>query len=175
MTQSAYVKSNYKRKKDDDYKTIDERCVLALIDTIKLFGDIVDCCSPTGSGIVDTLNEYGYFAKEVGDAFGEFDSDWVISNPPYKKGLVDKIINAQIDRIGNIEGVCMLLRNNFDFAKSRWDMFANNRYYHGQIHMLFRPWWDEEHKAAPIHNFVWHIWRRGEIKEPVVYYWRENE
>lgn len=169
-----YVHSNYVRKENDDYQTVDLRCVQALVDTISLWGEVVDCCSPNGSGIVNHLLHLGYNARGLDDAFAYVNAHWIVSNPPYKKGLVDKIINAQLDRLGDVEGVCMLLRNNFDFAKSRWNMFAANCYYYGQIHMLFRPKWFTEDKASPIHNFVWHIWRLGTLEKPVVEYWREK-
>ena len=169
-----YVQSNYERKENDDYQTIDPRCILALADTIKLWGRVVDCCAPNGSGIVKGLNDIGIHAEGKDDAFGYIKAEWIVSNPPYKKGLVDKIINAQLDRLGEVEGVCMLLRNNFDFAKSRWDMFAANPFYYGQIHMLFRPKWFTDDRASPIHNFVWHIWRLRMSGKPVVEYWRER-
>lgn len=171
-----YVQSNYDRIEDDNYQTIDPRCIRALVDTIYISRQarIVDCCSPNGSGIVNELQNLEYIAYGVDDAFGYIDATWIVSNPPYKKGLVDRIINAQIDRIGEVEGVCMLLRNNFDFAKSRWNMFAANPFYYGQIHMLFRPKWFTDDKASPIHNFVWHIWKLGAGTKPVVEYWKER-
>lgn len=170
-----YVHSNYTRIDDDNYQTVDPRCIKALVDTVYISRQerIVDCCAPNGSGIVTELQNLDYIAYGMNDAFGFINGDWVVSNPPYKKGLVDKIINAQLDRLGTVKGVCMLLRNNFDFAKSRWDMFAANPYYYGQIHMLFRPRWFEENKASPIHNFVWHIWKLEVIGKPIVEYWRE--
>lgn len=170
-----YVHSNYPRIKDENYQTVDSRCVRALVDSIHISRQlrIIDCCSPNGSGIVDGLTHLDYIAYGVSDAFGDIYADWIVSNPPYKRELVDKIINAQIGRIGNVEGVAMLLRNNFDFAKSRYGMFTTP-YYYGQIHMMFRPWWSEDKKAQPIHNFVWHIWRMGAGKEPVVKYWKED-
>jgi len=168
-----YVHSNYERIADDNYQTIDKRCVYALENSIRLFGDIADCCSPSGSGIVDTLKELHFHAFGMNDAFDFVRCDWIVSNPPYKRVLVDKIINAQIDRLPNVEGVAMLLRSNFDFAKSRWGMF-NTPYYYGQIKMMFRPWWSEERIAQPIHNYVWHVWRVGAPKEPVVKYWKES-
>lgn len=174
-----YVHSNYERIADDNYQTVDSRCVRALVETIDIptYMFTVDCCSPNGSGIVDTLNELRYLAFGTPDAFGDFDANWIVSNPPYKRGLVDRVINAQIDRIGDVEGVAMLLRNNFDFAKSRYAMFTSP-YYYGQIHMMFRPIWIEPvpgaKKIEPIHNFVWHIWRLGAGKEPVVKYWKES-
>ena len=168
-----YVHSDYERIENDDYQTVDRRCVKALTDTINLFGDIADCCSPNGSKIVEFLKQDGYSAFGMSDAFKDVEAVWIVSNPPYKRGLVDKIINAQIDRLPSVEGVAMLLRSNFDFAKSRWGMF-NTPYYYGQIKMMFRPWWSEERIAQPIHNYVWHIWRAGAGEGPVVKYWKES-
>lgn len=174
-----YVHSNYERISDDNYQTVDSRCVRALVETVHLsrHEKIVDCCAPSGSGIVDALNEMRYQAFGVPDAFGVFEADSVVFNPPYKRGLVDKIINAQIDRLGDVQDVAVLLRNNFDFAKSRYLMFTSP-YYYGQIHMMFRPIWIKPvagaKKIEPIHNFVWHIWRFGAGKEPVVKYWKES-
>lgn len=174
-----YVHSNYERIKDDDYKTIDSRCVQALIDTIFIRTDssIIDCCSPSGSGIVSALNGLGYSAEGRDDAFGDWISDWNIFNPPYTKNLVDKIIWKQIEGLEQerFRGVALLVRNNFDFAKKRFDLF-NHRYYVGQVHMMFRPYWSEDRKAEPIHNYVWHIWKvRAIISAPNVWYWRENK
>ena len=174
-----YVQSGYERIKDDNYQTIDPRCVRALVDIIYMSRQdrIVDCCAPNGSGIVEELQKLGYISYGINDAFGYVKADWIVSNPTYKRGIVDKIINAQIDRLGETMGVAMLLRNNFDFAKSRYNMFTSPFYY-GQIHMLFRPIWIKpvpgEKKIEPIHNFVWHIWKANAPVEPVVKYWREK-
>lgn len=174
-----YVHSNYERIEDDNYQTVDPRCVQALVETASIIrGKIVDCCSPNGSGIVDKLRSLGFVADGMSDAFSlTEDVDWIVSNPPYKRGLVDKIIWRQIERLEfeHVFGVAMLLRSNFDFAKSRWGMF-NNLWYFGQVRMMFRPWWSEDKKAQPIHNFVWHIWTASCMEsQPSVWYWRENE
>jgi hypothetical protein len=178
VKKKPYVHSNYERKADDDYKTIDPRCVDALIQSIpQIRGRLLDCCSPSGSGIVNRLKELGYNAGGLSNAFLPSDGiDWIISNPPYKRRLVDQIIWHQINRIDleRVYGVAMLLRNNFDFAKTRWTMF-NNLYYYGQIHMMFRPWWVEKQESTPIHNFVWHIWTAAPKQHPPsVFYWRES-
>lgn len=170
-----YVQSNFPRKPDDDYQTVDPRCVHALTGSIHLFGNIVDCCSPNGSGIVSELVSLGYDASGVENAFSNFYCDWVVSNPPYKRGLVDEIIWEQIHKLREhkvVAGVVMLLRNNFSFAKSRWDMFANNPNYFGEIQMLFRPWWSDSKDKQPIHNFVWHIWTGVPNKQPIIKFWR---
>lgn len=175
-----YVKSNYARKANDDYKTVDPRCIQALVESWKIYLDdtIIDCCSPSGSAIIDRLVDMGFDKSSgVSDAFSEYEADWCITNPPYTRKLVDEIIWKQISNIsaGRVYGAAVLLRNNFDFAKGRYEMFSH-KYYMAQIHMMFRPWWSEEKKHQPIHNYVWHIWQaRNVYGDPVVKYWTEKK
>lgn len=167
-----YVHSNFERRENDHYPTIDPRCVDGLVHYIGIAGDIVDCCAPSGSGIVDSLTKMEYSARCIPDAFSDFCCDWIVSNPPYKKGMVDKIIEKQISRIESKEtfGVAMLLRTNFDHAKTRKHLFEHPNYY-GQIKLCFRPYWTEDRKHSPIHNFVWHIWSSVTLNNPVVRYY----
>jgi hypothetical protein len=44
-----FVHSGYERKPDDDYQTVDPRCLQALLDTWEIDGTIVDCCGRHGS------------------------------------------------------------------------------------------------------------------------------
>ena len=69
-----FVHSSYERKAEDDYQTIDTRCIKALLGTWTIVDPIVDCCAPHGSGIVDTLRAMGRDASGVPDAFGEFEA-----------------------------------------------------------------------------------------------------
>lgn len=175
-----YVQSNYKRIDDDDYKTIDPRCVQALMETQPVWGYVIDCCAPSGSGIVEELCKRNVRAVGMPDAFGAFHNpDWIVTNPPYTKKVVDEIVWHQIQRIelGNVlAGVCILVRNNWDFAKSRYSLFTHP-FYLGQIHMMFRPLWIKgKKKHEPIHNYVWHIWRGADLPStPSVWYWRETK
>lgn len=117
-----YVHSNFARVEGDYYPTIDDRCIKGFLQHFQPIGLCVDPCAPDGSGIVNTLIELGYGAIGLPDAFEKsIIAQWIICNPPYKRGVVDEIINRQIERIyaGEVEGVAMLLRSNFDFAKSR--------------------------------------------------------
>lgn len=179
MNRKPYVHSNYARVSDDDYKTIDPRCIQALMDSYPVWGYVIDCCAPTGSGIVDDLCRLGVRAVGKDDAFAPvYFPDWIVTNPPYKKNIVDKIVWHQIHRLESqevISGVAILVRNNWDFAKGRYELFTHP-FYAGQIHMLFRPVWMKEKKHSPIHNFVWHIWRRTDIQShPEVWYWKETK
>ena len=176
-TDNNFIRSGRERLINDNYQTIDPRCVLALVSLIKIT-NAVDVCSPTGSGIVDALKFAGIHSCGIDDAFqDDLLANWVVTNPPYKRGIVDKIVKRQIERVetGQIKGLAILVRTQFDHAKTRWDMFAANTQYAGQIKMLFRPRWFTGGQSTPIHNYVWHIW--GEYKimgcPPRIWYWRE--
>jgi len=166
-----YVHSNYSRAADDFYPTIDERCIYGFLEHYQPAGLCVDICAPNGSGIVKTLNECGYRAIGLPDAFADnIRADWIVTNPPYSRPLVDEIITRQIKRVEALEvyGLAILLRANFDFAKSRVSMFSHPTYA-GQIKLRFRPWWSESRKHQPIHNYVWQLWTADSTqKQPLV-------
>lgn len=171
---SPYVHSGYKRAADDHYPTIDERCIYGLLEHVSPRGLCVDPCAPSGSGIVDTLVKCGYESIGKPDAFAEFEAGWIVSNPPYKRGVVDTIIRHQINRLveGEVFGVAMLLRLGFDCAAKRVGMFRDCPFYYGQVRLMFRPWWSESRESSPIHNYVWHVWRPVAAcgSKPVVMY-----
>lgn len=184
MTQSPFVKSKYPRRKNDHYPTIDSRCVDALLESraYKFDTIITDCCAPNGSGILDRFQFWG---RDVIPMYNAYDSTpiesiggWIVSNPPYKKGVVDKIIEAQIMRIYHSEifGVAMLLRTGFDHAKKYKPLFKECPYYAGQLKLTFRPIWIKPRKGvktkSPIHNYVWHFWTLSAKKQkfPFVLY-----
>ena len=160
MAKVPFVHSNFERVPNDFYPTIDSRCIYGFLEHFAPDGLCVDVCAPEGSGIVDTLKECSYNAAGLPDAFAEnITAQWIVTNPPYKRGLVDEIINRQIKRVecGEVFGLAVLLRSNFDFAKGRQAMFEHPLYF-GQIKLRFRPWWSESREAQPIHNYVWQVW-----------------
>lgn len=178
--QSPFVKSNYPRVKNDHYPTIDSRCVDALLSSgVGSFNYVWDCCSINGSGILDRLKYHKriiYKGKNAytPDPFPGKRIDWIVSNPPFLRGVVDKIIEAQVKRIapGQVTGVAMLLRTGFDHAKKYQYLFRDCDLYAGQIKLTFRPIWIEgKQKASPIHNYVWHFWKLN-TDSPVVLYSR---
>lgn len=167
-----FVHSNFPRIQNDNYQTIDKRCIYAFLQHFQPTLS-VDICAPNGSGIVDTLNECGYKALCIPDAFvDKLSAEWIVTNPPYSRPLVDKIIRRQIQRLDTLEiiGIAMLLRSGFDFAKTRCDIF-DHKYYAGQIKMRFRPWWTKSRAKQPIHNYVWQLWTyEAQYNSPVVLY-----
>lgn len=178
-TDNNFVRSGRERIEDDNYQTVDPRCVQALLETLTRFqgfaddDSFVDCCAPSGSGIVTELCKRGLDAVGVDDAFGDFSANWIVSNPPYKRNVVDSIIFRQLERLSvpNVIGVAMLLRTQFDHAKTRYNMFAGHPFYAGQIKMTFRPIWFAEGESTPIHNYVWQIWVKDWNRPPIVQYW----
>lgn len=169
---NPYVHSNYERRPDDDYQTIDARCVQALIETWPVSGRIVDCCAPKGSGIVYALHKLGFLDAVCARSTSFVDpADWIVTNPPYKRGVVDEIANSIVARVrsGEVTGAALLMRANWDLARCRAALFADPLY-RGQTRLRFRPLWSDERKAEPIHSFVHHIWTPGE-GEPVIRYW----
>ena len=166
-----FVQSGYNRIAGDFYPTIDDRCINGLLHHVKPAGLIVDPCAPDGSGIVDQLTAAGFDAVGLPDAMGEFIGEWIITNPPYDRRIVDKIIRRQLDRLeaGEFRGMAVLLRSGFDHAKSRKWLF-DSPLYAGQIKLRFRPFWSQDRKASPIHNYVWHLWQIDMAGAPVVLY-----
>ncbi len=170
-----FVHSRFERVDGDFYPTIDPRCTYGFLEHFKPSWLCVDVCAPDGSGIVDTLAACGVLAEGRPDAFADgITAEWIVTNTPYTRAdrvLVDRIINRQIRRVseGDVEGIACLLRSNFDFAKSRRAMFRDNPLYYGQIKLLFRPWWSENREAQPIHNYVWHIWKKHTGAQVVLY------
>lgn len=56
---TPYVNSAYPRRPDDNYHTVDPRCLHALLDTWEITGTIVDCCSRNGSALMEQLADLG--------------------------------------------------------------------------------------------------------------------
>jgi len=160
MSSDIYY-SAFERRENDNYPTIDTRIMDGLMANIALFGDIVDPCAREGSAIVDYLRVQGRNAVGLDDAFASCKGDWIVTNPPFAKSKVNKIVLAQIERVERCEfsGFALLVRINWDFAKTRINFF-NRSSYMGEIKLLFRPFWTNDRTQEPKHNYVWHLWRR---------------
>ena len=80
----------------------------------------------------------------------------IITNPPYK--LAEAFIRKALELTEPLQGrVAMLLRNEYDCAKSRRDLFEHPAFLK-KIVLTKRPRWSTEDKASPRHNFAWYIW-----------------
>ena len=84
----------------------------------------------------------------------------IVTNPPYT--LAEEFIVHAIaltERVGGM--VAMLMRNEYDCAASRRDLFEHEAFA-GKLILTKRPRWrDGEHIASPRHNFAWYVWDWG--------------
>lgn len=175
MSKVPFVHSGYERKENDDYQTVDKRCVLALMQSTSVGGKMIDICGSHGSSIVNTILQEGYgYAFAAPEAFGKHEGfDWIVTNPPYDRRVVDKYVEHALAHLEQnlVFGAAFLMRANWDFASTRAKFFDSDLYA-GQVRMRFRPWWTEERTAQPIHNYVWHLWTRIPNGEPpFIIYW----
>lgn len=162
---NPYVKSNYERQPLDHYPTVDNRTVISLHATWQVPTPAID---PFHGDEQTPLwpARNGYLRDMLGPCRS------VITNPPYKRPLVDELMEEVIKAVrhGVIDFAAALMRLQFDCAKSRASMFHPP--YAGKTIMTFRPWWfpESERTASPIHNYQWLIWDRRHKGEPVVRY-----
>jgi len=159
MNKSDIYYSAFERRANDNYPTIDTRIMDGLIANAPVLGKIVDPCAKDGSAIVSYLQLLGAKAYGLQDAYEDFTADCIVTNPPFSKDVVNKIVWRQIENVVNNKAkfFYLLVRINWDFAKTRKAMF-DHPYYAGEIKLLFRPWWTEERNQEPKHNYVWHLW-----------------
>jgi hypothetical protein len=182
---SAFVQSNFERRENDDYQSIDDRLVPALFDAtedtgISLKGPFWEPCAPTGSGLTKAIlteaskrgdkNQHIYFSPDAVDPC-PLGTRTLITNPPYSPPrLASDIVRRGRDLVqaGEIETAVYLLRSGWDHARSREDIFSSP-VFAGLVRLRFRPWWSDQRTASPIHNYQWVIFSRG-LPRPIVMY-----
>lgn len=99
----------------------------------------------------------------------------IVTNPPYgedRRGAqaCDFIHHAlRLD----VRLVCMLLRVDFDSAKTRVDLFRDHPHFAGKIVLLDRVKWFEG-PSAPSDNHAWFCWDREHRGRPWICYARRD-
>jgi hypothetical protein len=93
----------------------------------------------------------------------------IITNPPYGD-LAEAFIRKAL-RLTKKNGglVAMLLRNEYDTAKGRVDLF-NKEPYAAELKLTTRPRWIPGSSGAPRHSYVWHIWSHGHTGPALKFY-----
>lgn len=82
--------------------------------------------------------------------------DAIITNPPYK--LATEFIDQAL-RFQKPDGfVAMLLRTDFDHAKTRGRLFAGHQAFAKKIVLTKRIQWFEDSTGSPSFNHAWFIW-----------------
>lgn len=110
----------------------------------------------------------------------------IITNPPYD--IQDKFVRHALTFLDHVEWVAMMLRSEFNSAKTRSDLFADNANFAFEIVLTSRPRWDwwfpaeerarrkaanEEH--GPRHNYSWFVWYSHNCGAPSTQFWEGRE
>ena len=98
--------------------------------------------------------------------------DAIITNPPYTKAT--EFIERALDLMDDRGFVAMLLRTDFDHAKSRRHLFADHRAYKKKLVLTKRIQWFEDSKSSPSFNHAWFIWDWRNKKAPTISYHFED-
>jgi hypothetical protein len=81
----------------------------------------------------------------------------VITNPPYEHAT--EFCLRALDRTKHLGGlVAMLLRTDFDHAKTRGALFGNHPAFAKKLVLTKRIRWFEDSKGQPSFNHAWFIW-----------------
>jgi hypothetical protein len=121
-----------------------------------------------GSDIQDDVD---FFTIGV-DGFGRHDSG-IITNPPYAgaTAFVEHALKLTHDDKGF---VAMLLRTDFDHAKSRRHLFADHPAFAKKLVLTKRIQWFEDSKSSPSFNHAWFIWDWQHQGAPTIAYHFED-
>ncbi len=150
--------SGYERKERDLYET-PEWVTRALLPHIR--EDVHRIWEPaTGNSKMANVFKEDFDVIETDIATGvDFltcsarDVDAIITNPPYE------FAQSFIQRaLGQAPLVAMLLRTDFDHAKTRAHLFAEHRFFAKKVVLTKRIKWFEDSAGSPSFNHAWFIW-----------------
>ena len=104
------------------------------------------------------------------DGFGD---SAIITNPPYS--CAQEFIEHALDLTYEESGfVAMLLRTDFDHAKSRRHLFADHSAFAKKLVLTKRIQWFEDSKLSPSFNHAWFIWDWDNTQSPGISYHFED-
>lgn len=94
----------------------------------------------------------------------------IVTNPPYS--LAQEFVRKALELMAPVGGqVAMLLRVDFDSAKTRRDLFQNNPAWGTKIVFLDRiKWFEGESKKTPSENHAFFLWDFQHTGEPRIHY-----
>lgn len=94
--------------------------------------------------------------------------DAVITNPPYN--LAEEFIHHALQLMHPNGIVAMLLRTDYDHAKTRQDLFGTRQEFAKKLVLTKRIQWFEHSTSAPSFNHAWFIWDWKHEGPPVLAY-----
>jgi len=108
--------------------------------------------------------EFNFFKREYVPK--SFD---IITNPPYDKA--EEFVRHALAITGGTQKVAMLLRNEWDCAHTRTDLFTDE-VFRMKIVLTRRPRWIADTDGSPRHNYAWYVWCHGWYAPPELRYAR---
>jgi hypothetical protein len=95
--------------------------------------------------------------------------DAIITNPPYS--LAQEFIEHALDLVRDQQGlVAMILRCDFDHAKTRRNLFSDNKAFTRKLILTRRIRWIEGSTGSPSFNHAWYVWDWRNMKDPTISY-----
>jgi hypothetical protein len=173
MSQRA---SGYARRPDEDYPT-PRWVAAALADYLRpralhLWepaagnGDLAKALNGEGFKVIATVDD---FFQRAGPPHSRIDA--IVCNPPYgadRRGeLACEFIRHAVDF--ELRFTAMLLRVDFDSAKTRVGLFRDHGMFAGKIVLLDRIKWFEG-RSGPSDNHAWFVWDRERRGRPWIGY-----
>jgi hypothetical protein len=164
--------SGYLRKERDLYET-PEWVTEALLPHLPPFKFGWEPAAASGK-MVRVLRNAGYeiLASDIatGEDFFKIDPpcEAIITNPPYE--LAREFIERAISRMKPTGFVAMLLRTDFDHAKTRQHLFSECPQFAKKIVLTKRIKWFEDSDGSPSFNHAWFIWNWKHSGPPTLAY-----
>ena len=166
--------SGYARKERDLYET-PKWVTLALLPHIprplKVWepacgsGKMVDALREAGLDVIGTDIDSGADFLTAQPSEG---TDAIITNPPYE--LATEFICRALSKLPRHGFTAMLLRTDFDHAKTRKDLFGEHPYFAKKIVLTKRIRWFEDSKGSPSFNHAWFLWSFEHSGPPTLAY-----
>ena len=157
--------SGYERKERDLYET-PEWATLALVPHInnRIMPEQIILEPAAGGGkMVAALRKAGFRveAEDISTGADFLDTRGcsaagVITNPPYV--LAQEFIEHALYLTEPNGMVAMLLRTDFDHAKTRYRLFGGSPLFARKVVLTKRIRWFEDSKGSPSFNHAWFIW-----------------
>ena len=168
------VDSPYERKPNDAYQTPDW-CLECVLQHIPWARKIWEPACGEGN-LVRVLGDNGFdvYATDIIDGENFFEmkdpagATGIVTNPPFADSAV--FIQHAIDIMEPVRGfVFMLLPGDYEFAKSRRNLFAENQQFAKKICLQKRIVWferDDGKREAPSEWHAWYLWSWGRTGPP---------
>lgn len=124
---------------------------------------MLDALSAIGFPVHGTdINDGCDFLKQTKSTF---DYDFIVTNPPYE--LAREFIEHAL-KMADL--VAMLLRTDFDHAKTRQHLFGGCPMFAKKVVLTKRIKWFEDSKGQPSFNHAWFIWDWKHVGPPTLAY-----